>query len=108
MPVAVAGAGRGGCCRVVQSELADRTGDAPPSLDAVETSDISDVASSTAPRFVRKAGLSELSRKIQGEPPKLKAESSVEGDDALDACNASYQEKTIRETQRSMGPKTYL
>ena len=108
MPVAVAGEGRGGRCRVVHSELVDRTGDAPPSLDAVETSDISDVASSTAPRFVRKAGLSESSRNIQGEPPKVKAESSVEGEDALDAFNASYQEKTIREIQRSMGPKTYL
>ena len=82
MPVAVAGAARGGCSRVVPSELADRTGDAPPSLDAVETSDTSDVASSPPPRFVRNAGFSELSRRTQGEPPKLKVESSVEGEEA--------------------------
>lgn len=93
MPVAVAGVGKGGSCEVVYPELADRTGDAPPSLDAAENNDTSDVASSTPPRFVRKAGFSELFIKSvhEGGPPKLKAEVSLEGEDALEGCSASYK-----------------
>ena len=108
MPVAVAGAERGACCRVVPSELVDRTGDAIPSLDVVESRDTSDVASSPPLRFVRKAGFSELSMKNQGEPPKLKAEFSLEGEDALDAPSASYQEKNYQRNTTFKGSQDLL
>ena len=108
VPVAVAGAERGACCRVVHPELVDRTGDATPSLDAVESRETSDVASSPPLKFVRKAGFSELSMKNQGEPPKLKAEFSLEGEDALDACSASYQETNYQKNPKLNGTQDLL
>jgi hypothetical protein len=108
VPVAVTGAERGACCRVVHPELVDRTGDATPSLDAVESRETSDVTSSPPLEFVRKAGFSELSMKTQGEPPKLKAEFSLEGEDALDACSASYQEKQNQRNPKLNGSQDLL
>lgn len=87
--------GKGGSCEVVHPELADRTGDAPPSLDAAENDETSDVASSTPLRFRRKAGFRELFTKWvhEGGSPKLKAEASLEGEDVPEGCSESYQVK---------------
>jgi hypothetical protein len=96
--VAVAGAGKGGSCEVVLPELADRTGDATPSLDEAEKNESSHVSPSTPPKFVRKAGFSELSMKWvhEGGSTKLNADVSLEGEDVLEGCSASYQEKLKR------------